>query len=301
MDSATLFKLINDLIVALSKLLWPIIVLVIVLVFRKDLSAFFKRLRKGKFFGQEMELDPEAIEFKEIVDMAKNEIPEPEILKEQYDKETRETDQSIKDVLEAAKVNPELGIIKLSSVLESEIRILAGSLGQLKQRKRLWATDLFRLLVEKRYLPEHTLKSLELFWNLRNRIVHGDSPKDDRTIINILDTGMVLLRTIRSIPHEINVVYHPGVDLFEDEECTKKIEGVKGVILETTSPGGTKVFFRIFPTTNPEYYEKSKRVTWEWNLTRVWEQAWYLDPDDNTKKIAWGSAGEFIGRHIDDI
>ena len=58
MDSATLFKLINELIVALASLLWPIVTLIIVLVFRSDLAALLKRVRKGKILGQEMELDP---------------------------------------------------------------------------------------------------------------------------------------------------------------------------------------------------------------------------------------------------
>ena len=47
------------LIQAVSSLLWPILVLVVVLIFRIQLGEVlgqFKRMTKGKFFGQEIEL-----------------------------------------------------------------------------------------------------------------------------------------------------------------------------------------------------------------------------------------------------
>ncbi len=277
MDSDTKFKPINELILALAQLLWPIVTLIIVFVFRSDIAALLRRIRKGKLFGQEMELDPAVTEFREAVEEAKEEIPESRVVEEQYEKEVQQLDRDEREVLEVAKVNPELGVIKLSSILEREIRVLAGSLGQIGQRSRTPATQLFRVLVDKGYLPVHTTKSLEIFWDLRNKIVHGHVPSDERNILKVLDIGLVLLKTIKSIPHEINVVYHPGVDLYSDPECTRIVEGVKGLILETTSPGKAEVFKRIFPTTRPEYYKRSKRVTWEWNLSRVWGQTWYID------------------------
>lgn len=301
MDSATQFKLINELVVAIAQILWPIVALIIALVFRRDIAALLRRVRKGKLFGQEMELDPVVTEFRKAVQEAQGEIPESSVGQEQFEKETKELDRDEREVLEAAKINSELGVIRLSSILEREVRVLAGSLGQLGQRSRSAATQLFRVLVEKGYLPAHTTKSLQIFWELRNQIVHGHTPKEDRNVLKVLDIGLVLLRTIKSIPHEVNVVYHPGVDLYSDSECTRRIDDAKGLILETTSPGKAEVFKRIFPTTRAEYYQRGRRVTWEWDLLRVWQQTWYIDPDTKEKRKAWGSAGEFAGRHIEDI
>lgn len=300
MDSATLFKLINELIIALASLLWPIVTLIIILVFRSDLSALLKRVRKGKILGQEMELDSNVIEFQNAVSEAQEEIPNSDVANEQFKKESDEIDESIKEVLKAANSNAELGIIKLSSVLEREIRVLAGSLGQSSQR-RVAATHLFSILVEKGYLPQHITKSLKIFWDLRNRIVHGHEKEDERNIVKVLDIGLVLLKTIKSIPHEINIVYHSGVTIYRDENCEEEILNAKGLILETTSPGGAEKFKRIFPTTKPECFIKGKRVSWEWDLSQVWTKAWYKDPDTGEIKMAWHSAGEFIGRSIDDL
>lgn len=301
MDSATKFKLINELITAIAHFLWPIVTLIIVLVFRSDITGLLRRIRKGKLFGQEMELDPVVTEFRKAVEEAQEEIPESKVAREDFQKEAQQIDRDEREVIEAAKVNPELGIIKLSSVLEREIRILAGSLGQLNEHRRSPATQLFRLLVDKGYLPGHTTKSLQIFWELRNQIVHGHSPKDERNVLKVLDLGLVLLKTIKSIPHEINIVYHPGVDLYSDPECTQMLEDAKGLILETTSPGKVEISQRIFPTTKPDYYQRGERVTWEWNLSKVWGPTWYRDPDTNEIRAAWGNAGEFTGRHIEEI
>lgn len=146
MDSATQFKLINELIIAIAQPLWPIVTLIIVLVFRRDIAALLRRMRRGKLFGQEMELDPAVTEFRKAVEEAQEEIPESSVAEEQYEKEVQQLDRDEREVLEAAKVNPELGIIKLSSILEREIRVLAGSLGQLGQQRRIPATQLFRPL-----------------------------------------------------------------------------------------------------------------------------------------------------------
>jgi len=50
-DWVKVFKLINEFIVAIAQLLWPIVILVIVLIFRRDIAVLLRRVRKGKLFG----------------------------------------------------------------------------------------------------------------------------------------------------------------------------------------------------------------------------------------------------------
>jgi len=302
MDSATLFRLINESIAASAKLLWPIVTFILVFLFRRDISGILERLRKGKLFGQEVELDPAVNEFRKSVEEAQVEIPTQPIQNEVCEPKNEDNaDKDTSEVLEAAKINPELGVIKLSSILEKEIRILAGCLGALPTVRAVPATQVFRSLIEKGYLPKHTNESLKMFWELRNEIVHGHTPKDNRNILMVLDVGLVLLNAIKAIPHEVNIVHNPGVDLFQDEGCTIKLEGSKGLILETTSPGKATKTFRIFPTRRSSYYVVGKQVTWEWDLSVVWGKCWYIDPETQEKRSAWGSAGEFVGRSVDEL
>lgn len=301
MDSATRFKNIIELIIAISRLLWPIVTLIVILLFRSDIKALLTRIRKGKLFGQELELDPNVSEFQRTVKEAEQEVPAISTDKEDYDKKTEKLDSDIDEVLKASEINPEIGILRLSTLLEKDIRIIAASLGDIDSDIKASAIRQFQVLLNRKRLPRHTSESLKIFWDLRNRIVHGHGKHDKRDILRVLDVGLNLLKTIRSIPHERNIVYHPGVVLYEDEQCNNVREGVKGLILETTSSDGSKTFKRIFPTRQDSYYKKGERVTWEWNLSHVWNKTWYINPDTNEKTLAWASAGEFTGRHVDEI
>ena len=301
MDNATLFKLINDLIIALARLMWPIVTLALILVFRKDLTALFARVRKGKLLGHELELDPAIQEFQRSIREAQEEAPEPEVPPQRLQQQVQELDRDTKEILDVAALDLELGIVKLATKLEREVRLLAASLGQLDSRRHVSLFQMFSLLVEKGYVPRHTADSLRSFWELRNRIVHGRGEESDKDVRRVLDIGLVLLKTIRAIPHVINVVAYPDVELFSDASCVTRIEDAVGVVLNTTSPGGADVNKLIYPTTMRGYYQKNKRVTWEWNLSKTWGTAWYVNPDTGEKEQAWGSSGEFVGRHIDDI
>ena len=74
----------------------------------------------------------------------------------------------------------------------------------------------------------------------------------------------------------------------------------KGLILEAIGPGGAKKTLMIYPTTQT-HYQKGMYIAWEWNLTKVWDETWYKDPDSGEIKYAWTSAAEFIGRNLEDI
>jgi hypothetical protein len=145
----------------------------------------------------------------------------------------------------------------------------------------------------------HLAGTLRLFLDVRNRIVHGVAATNDDAL-SALDSGLTLLRALSALPNEINIVFHPGVEIFSDANCTQSITDAKGLILETTSPGGATKTLRIFPTTRT-HFQKGKRVAWDWNMQKTWHDTWYRDPDSGTVKKAWIQSAEFIGRNLDDI
>lgn len=300
MESISTFANINNLIIAISKLLWPVISIIIILIFRKEISNLFFRIRKGKLLGQELELDPRVDLFQKTVKKSEQELPEITDDPKDINKEEEKMDSDINEILKASEINPEFGILRLSALIEKEIRIIAASLGDIDSRKQIPVLRQFEVLIQKRRLSQHTHESLKLFWDLRNRIVHGHGVTDKKDVLRILAIGLDFLRTIRDISHKTNVIYNPGVEVYEDNKCTKIRKGVKGLILETTSHDGKKLK-RIFATRNFTYYKKGKMVTWEWDLSHNWNETWFIDPDTNQKKMAWSSAGEFTGRHVDEI
>jgi hypothetical protein len=58
----TTFELINELILAISELLWPILAFIAILVFKKDINQILNRIKRGKILGNEFELDKEVDE-----------------------------------------------------------------------------------------------------------------------------------------------------------------------------------------------------------------------------------------------
>jgi uncharacterized protein YutE (UPF0331/DUF86 family) len=206
------------------------------------------------------------------------------------------------DVLRAATTSLNLGIVTLAKDIEQEIRTLYASIGMLNQKNYISSAQALGIMIQKGYIPHHTAASLEIFEKLRNIIVHGNDSIEEREVIRVLDIGMTLLKILRSIPHEKNIVYQSDIDIYSDEECKNIIPGAKGLMLEVISPGGIDKRYSIFPTTKIGYYEWGKRVSWEWDLNKVWPETWYRNPRTNgTIEKAWHSSGNFIGRHIDEI
>lgn len=213
--------------------------------------------------------------------------------------DTREDD--LEKILEVSGTNPESALGRLASLLEREVRVLLGSSGHMEAGLKMTLPQAVQFLVEQGLLPQNTISSLRIYWDLRNEVIHGNRRSGDEEIASVLDMGVALLKAVRAVPHEVNVVCHPDVEVYSDAECTELIPNAFGLILETTSPGGSSTDKRIFPTTRKGYYQKGKRVTWEWNLDRVWGAAWYKDPNTDENKQAWMSAGEFVGRHTEEI
>jgi hypothetical protein len=42
-------------------------------------------------------------------------------------------------------------------------------------------------------------------------------------------------------------------------------------------------------------------VAWEWDLSTVWPETWYRHPDTGEIEYGWTEAGEFVGRHLEDV
>ncbi len=295
MEKST-FELINELISAVAHLLWPIIVLALFIIFKIEIKTLLNRLRRGKIFGSEIELDDEIERLQDTAKQASNEVPETNAASQVG----IATDEFERQILDEAKKRPTLAIVVLAREMERQVRLILGSRGMLGERSYTNMRQAFQLMDEKGLLPKHTLSSMEIFWDLRNKLVHGRD-EEVAKIVGVIDIGTTLLRTLRSIPHEVHSVKYVDIDIYSDSDCSLKRNGVKGVILDSKSAGGVKNTIRIFPTTKINYYEPGKQVSWEWNLKNGWGKSWYKDPETQQNKEAWISAGEFIGRHLGDL
>jgi hypothetical protein len=148
-------------------------------------------------------------------------------------------------------------------------------------------------------LPEHIFSALAAFWRVRNQIIHeGEGDRDD--ILRAIDSGLMVLKTLRGIPMNKYVVLHTGAEVYAYDEGKTPRDDVKAVVIENISAGGLLKSKHVFPTTRT-HFNKGMEVAWEWNDNAKWGESWYRDPESNEIVYGWTSPMEFIGRDLRDF
>jgi hypothetical protein len=286
------FELINELIIAISHLLWPIAFLTTVFIFKSEISEILKRIKKGKFFGQELELEREISEFKNVTEKASESIP---ILQEENDYEKDE----IEYILSKSAEDPKIGILLLARQIEKEILEISASTGHVKEFLGKPIKLTFELLAQNNFVSKDILTSVRIFWELRNQIVHGRDV-EDKNLIQVLDIGVTLLKTLKAIPHTKHFVFKKNIELYSDKKLEHIRNDVVGIIIENISPNGLEKHYQIFPTTKRDY-EEGLHVAWEWSFDNIWDESWYRNPKTNEIESAFTGSAEFVGRPIKEL
>lgn len=287
---------------ALASLAWPIFSFAVILIYRRDIGILITRLRRGKVLGQEFELEKSLDELDESANLASVETPRAILTSDATDiqlSREREFAKELDVLMEEASRSPKVALMILWSDMERELRQLLASMGLSAGVPRLPFYEMMGILNKRGGLPASVKGSIRNFLNIRNRIVHGGEASQD-DILRAIDSGLTILQTIRSIPHEINIVYHPGVEVFSDPNGETLREGIKAVLLKTTSPDKSVESLRVFPTTCT-HFKKGIQVSWEWNRDIVVGESWYRNPDSGNIEKGWHSSMEFIGRSIEDL
>lgn len=293
-------KDIAELLKAIAALLWPLVALFALSIFKPQIRDILQRIKRGKVLGQEIELNESLTRLDATATAVESEVASlpPAQTQLSISHESQEAD-TIGHVLSLSAQSPKASLLVLASEMERELRQLLASMGLLGGTRYMPFQQAIEILNQRGGLPRHVTSSVKLFRDVRNRLVHGieANPND---ILRAIDSGVTILRSLQAIPHETNIVYHSGVPVFHDAKGEKPIDGVQGVILQTESPGGASKMLRIYPTTRT-HFQKGEKVAWEWSNERVFGEAWYRDPDTNEIKYAWTSSMEFIGRHLEDV
>jgi hypothetical protein len=283
------------------------VVLTAVIVFKAQLRDVFTRVRRGKIFGQEFELDESLDKLERDAQtflppaISSPDIPSPDSGdSEQLLQPSPTVEAEVQSILRGAAVSPRAALLRLSSALESAAKRLIAATGHLRELPPTPSLSAMAEILERAtQMPRGSLDVFRLFEQVRNKIMHGHSDVDDDEVLRALDSGIVLLRSLAAVPYERNVVYSTEVPIYSDAQATHRSPGW-AVILETTSPGGVVVSHRVFPTTR-KHFVPGMEVAWEWTPENQWDVAWYRDPDSGDVKEAWGSSLEFVGRDLNTV
>lgn len=306
-----------DLLRAIATLLWPLAFVGLLLFFRSEIASLLKRVERLKAFGAEAELRKQELdELNQTVQTAAEAPVPPQLpltpsatVGEVLDvgvwpsleaTADMDVDAIAQRIIARAERTPKTALLDLTVEIERAMRLLLARTGHISRASRS-LRGLAEAVAEAVNLPNGTLDALSRFREIRNKIVHEESETFTADeILRAIDSGLTILRILTAIATERNVVYHPGVDLYADATCTDRRAGVKGVILETSSPGGAIKTHRVFPTTLT-HFETGSEVAWEWNPARHWDASWYRDPSTGEIRTAFLGSAEFVGRHLGDI
>jgi hypothetical protein len=196
---ASTAKDLADLISAFASLTWPVVTVAMVNWFRPEIRAILTRLKKGKLLGTEFELDElqtktEAAEISATAPLGGDRFFEHTITVG-----PAPAQDEIEEVLREAGRSPKLGLILLSTKIERAARELAADKGLDVSRRPVAPNAMIRALVQAEQLPEEAGEALNLFNQVRNRIIHGHDADDDE-IARAIDSGTRLLRLLLSRP-----------------------------------------------------------------------------------------------------
>lgn len=122
-----------ELIRAIAALLWPVFAFVTLFTLKKQIIGFLERLKKGKVFGQEIELSESLQKLDESAAAVEKEVAAIPIIVPS--KERAEANNEVKDILREAARSPKAALILLASDLEREARQLLASLGHPESRR----------------------------------------------------------------------------------------------------------------------------------------------------------------------
>jgi hypothetical protein len=173
--------------------MWPVAVLTIIGWFRPELRAVLSRIRKGKFLGQEIELDELQATAEAAAEAAppmivspagsasgtSSVIGESAVVEAAEDIGAKNVESEIEEVLREAARSPRIGLMLLSAKIERAARDFSADFGIGSARRIVPMSALIRQLVAAEQLTELDAEALTIFNRVRNQIVHGHDADDD--------------------------------------------------------------------------------------------------------------------------
>jgi hypothetical protein len=277
-----------ELIRALAALAWPLVAIVVVGIFRPELSNMLKRVTRGRAGPIELELARELDELGVRTKAATETLPEsaPEAV-------VGFEHAVSKEILGQASSSPKTALMALSAELDRQAReVLASSRDPEAWQGRSLGQKLLRL-----ELPPQVQSAYDEFRIVRNKIVHGHHASDEDAL-RALDYGLLILDALYRVPREVHRVLVPRVECYADEDGEQRCE-FWAVLLESEQTTDGSRIERAFPTTDTSYMP-GQRLSWEWR-PREYGEAWYRDSRSGEMRYGWTSSLEFVGRPLEQI
>jgi len=199
-----------DSIVAIAALLsavqWPLLALIIGLLFRDEVKLLMRRSRSWKVLGIEGEFSDLVEDLADSTSIHEESGPGLDALERGLETEADQSgdDDSWSEIFRLAAVSPRAALMQLAAEIEATLidkaqHALAGD-DQFDDldASRITMKDATNLLVALGLLPPSLSKNLAHYREIRNRVVHGGEGSEAE-ILSAIDSGLTILRQLKTI------------------------------------------------------------------------------------------------------
>jgi hypothetical protein len=194
----------SDVIKALAALAWPLAIIILLLLFKRDVKALISRLRRGKFLGQEIELEADLNRLERATQQLPQTPPpppeaEPPTPAVPGDSPPPKLDPLgvARQILTEAGTSPKAALMLLAAEVEAEVRKVLTNHG-IRPTTRGNVLSALRELEGHPAFPSEMRDLIPLFYRVRNQVVHGfDADPDDA--LRAVDIGLRLLSALRNL------------------------------------------------------------------------------------------------------
>jgi hypothetical protein len=275
-------------------LVWPVLILGLLVAFRRQLRDFADRITHVRVGGQEFvarTLESSQVLLQSVPLTATR----PEAVPKRVERE----------VLELAATDPQAALIRLGREIDRSVRLVAVAGNWLepmeKQPNPLWRRLV--LLSHNANWDADVLASTLIFSVLEEAAVSGDTSISREDMKRLVDQGLTVLGLVNSIPHDTHVVLDSSLTIYEDEALTRPMPNRFAVLLKTISHDGRETI-RPFLTSRPGYYKPGMKVGYEWKNNPPTEEVrgWVSNPMSDGSSDAMSVVGwDFQGRDLADF
>ncbi len=96
-----------------------------------------------------------------------------------------------------------------------------------------------------------------------------------------------------ALPHR---VLYADIPFYSDPDCQKQVTDGTILILQSLDPDDPIQELDIVPTR--KRYQAGQILAWDLNNKKLWERAWYRNPETGDIEPAWTFHVEFIGQVV---
>lgn len=280
---------VHDFISLIGTLAWPLLIVGLVIAFRKPLRSFASELTEVRVAGQEFvrrTVDQADLFFRAIPLTEINTGAVPETLRQ--------------EILGLAANSPQTALICIRHEISARVGFLAacGNWGSAFEGvDQQWRV--LKRSADMTEWSEDTQVATILYGLLDDAATSEDRPLPESILRRLVDQGLTVLGLVRSIPYELRIVVASDVQVFADTEMLTPQTGRRAVILDTHQIDGV-VRRQAFLTTRPHFYCPGMAVGYGWRKNPPPDEGrgWVRNPADDAPldMIGW----DFWGRDLSE-